>query len=303
MKEDRRSLLLAMLHGVPAGLPSTCGGRSSARAAARSQRGRHGARRSKDRGGTASSTRHQLRASTSIARSKATFVPHEAVRKVENQLFCISGPARTPHVWAQTNVNPETDRALVAPREPGRYRVFARGGASGSLEIEEGAPAEVKVTLVEAGVRPGGEPHEIARRRVDRRPERDAAAAPREDRAPRLRQRRGHRPLPVDHRRVPPPLLAGPAEAGDAAQGRARVGALQRSHRVDGALLQSGGRRRVSAGGRSLRRDEGRHQEPRRRPGEDDGRRRPRRLPRAERERTGGGGADARGFEEFRKGS
>ena len=49
---------------------------------------------------------------------EATFVPHEAVRKVENQMFCIGGPARTPHVWAQTNVEP--NEARPSPRRASR---------------------------------------------------------------------------------------------------------------------------------------------------------------------------------------
>jgi class 3 adenylate cyclase len=85
---------------------------------------------------------------------EATFVPHEAVRKVENQMFCIGGPARTPHVWAQTNLEPGETRALSAPREPGRYRVFARGGAAGSVEVEEGGAPEARASVAEVGVRP-----------------------------------------------------------------------------------------------------------------------------------------------------
>jgi adenylate cyclase len=69
-------------------------------------------------------------------------------------MFCIGGPARVPHVLAQTNLDPKGARPLSAPREPGRYRVFARGGASGSVEVEEGAPGEVRVTIEEAGIRP-----------------------------------------------------------------------------------------------------------------------------------------------------
>lgn len=85
---------------------------------------------------------------------EATFVPHEAVRQVEAQMFCISGPARTPHVWAQTNLAADETRPLPAPTTLGRYRIFARGGAVGSVEVEAGAPADAEATIQDAAVRP-----------------------------------------------------------------------------------------------------------------------------------------------------
>jgi class 3 adenylate cyclase len=151
LKEDRRSVLVAMLHGVPAGLfdlrwaiicPSC---RTASEIAASLEEVK------------AEGHCHLCDISFELDLDRSvevTFVPHEAVRRVEDRLFCISGPSRTPHVWAQTNIEPDKERALSAPRDVGRYRVFARGGASGSVEIEEGAPAEVKLTVGEAGVRP-----------------------------------------------------------------------------------------------------------------------------------------------------
>jgi class 3 adenylate cyclase len=85
---------------------------------------------------------------------EATFVPHEAVRKVPPRLFCIGGPARTPHVWSQTNVEPGQTRSLDAPTEPGRYRLFVRGGATGSVEVEPSAPREAQAKAVEGHVVP-----------------------------------------------------------------------------------------------------------------------------------------------------
>jgi adenylate cyclase len=82
---------------------------------------------------------------------EATFVPHEAVRQVEAQMFCISGPARTPHVWAQTNLAADETRPLPAPTTLGRYRVFARGGAVASVEVEAGAPAHAEATIDSKG--------------------------------------------------------------------------------------------------------------------------------------------------------
>ena len=85
---------------------------------------------------------------------EATFVPHAGVRRVSDQMFCMGGPARTPHVVAQVNVDVGKARALDAPREPGRYRIFARGGAVASVEVEAGGAAEAKLSLGDQGLEP-----------------------------------------------------------------------------------------------------------------------------------------------------
>ncbi len=94
---------------------------------------------------------------------EATFRPHEAVRKVPTQLFCIGGPARTPHVLAQTIVASGEEATFTAPSEPGRYRIFARGGARASVEVAEGADERAAVRAsderaepADVRVRPGG---------------------------------------------------------------------------------------------------------------------------------------------------
>ncbi|MEO8797659.1 MAG: DUF5939 domain-containing protein, partial [Polyangiaceae bacterium] len=85
---------------------------------------------------------------------EATFLPHEAVRSVVAQQFCIGGPARTPHVVSQANLDAGGTHAFTAPRAPARYRIFARGGASMSLVVEEGASEAVEATVEEGAVRP-----------------------------------------------------------------------------------------------------------------------------------------------------
>ena len=94
---------------------------------------------------------------------EATFRPHPSVREVQDQMFCIGGPWRTPHVLVQANLEPDATRALEAPAQTGRYRIFGRGGAVASLEVEEGAPQEItaklgdeSVTPTEVRVAPGG---------------------------------------------------------------------------------------------------------------------------------------------------
>jgi adenylate cyclase len=86
---------------------------------------------------------------------EATFRPHESVRVVEDRMFCIGGPWRTPHVIVQANIEAGATRSLEAPAEKGRYRIFGRGGAVASLEVQPEGPAEVSAKLLAASVVPG----------------------------------------------------------------------------------------------------------------------------------------------------
>jgi class 3 adenylate cyclase len=85
---------------------------------------------------------------------EATFLPHDAVRSVIAQPFCIGGPSRTPHVISQANLDPSASHDLTAPAESGRFRIFARGGANASIEVEEGAASSVNLTVEASTVRP-----------------------------------------------------------------------------------------------------------------------------------------------------
>jgi class 3 adenylate cyclase len=59
-----------------------------------------------------------------------------------------------PHVLSQVVLEPEETKSLDGPTAPGRYRIFARGGASASVEVAEGAPGKVEATVEEGAVRP-----------------------------------------------------------------------------------------------------------------------------------------------------
>ena len=85
---------------------------------------------------------------------EATFRPHPSVRTVTDAMFCIGGPRRTPHVLVQANIEAHAERALEAPAEEGRLRVFGRGGAMASLEIAAGAPENVHARLLADAVAP-----------------------------------------------------------------------------------------------------------------------------------------------------
>jgi class 3 adenylate cyclase len=82
---------------------------------------------------------------------EATFAPVRAVREVDVGPYCISGPARTPHVLTQAILPAHGEASLESPAEEGRYRLFVRGGAAVPVEVREGAPARVRVPAGEAG--------------------------------------------------------------------------------------------------------------------------------------------------------
>ena len=77
------------------------------------------------------------------------------MRAVDTRPFCSGGPARTPHVVAQA-ILPASGRAtLGAPEDPGRFRVFVRGGRSAAVEVRPDAPAEVELRCTSEGIEPG----------------------------------------------------------------------------------------------------------------------------------------------------
>jgi adenylate cyclase len=76
---------------------------------------------------------------------EATFRPSRALRTLVTGPFCIGGPFRTPHVVEQTLLEPNAPAELHVPQEPGRYRLFLRGGATTALEVAEGGEGELAV--------------------------------------------------------------------------------------------------------------------------------------------------------------
>ncbi len=100
---------------------------------------------------------------------EATFLPHPAVRRVPDAMFCIGGPARTPHVLVQGTIEAHAERTLDVPLEPGRYRVFARGGAAAALEVDEAGPKVADASVDPGAIQPprlhaapGGELHLVS---------------------------------------------------------------------------------------------------------------------------------------------
>jgi class 3 adenylate cyclase len=106
---------------------------------------------------------------------EATFSPPDAIRALDRGPYCSGGPARTPHVLAQSIVPAGGSSALRAPAEPGTYRLFVRGGGAASLEVLDGAAREATLALT------GGS--ELAPKRATVAPRGDvsiANASPRE---------------------------------------------------------------------------------------------------------------------------
>jgi adenylate cyclase len=148
---DRRDTLVALLRGVPAGLvelrwslvcPSCLTGSQQVRALDEISTEGHC---------QFCDISFELDLDKAV---EATFVAHPAVRKVEDQLFCIGGPSRTPHVVAQATLDAATQKSIEAPALAGRYRFFARGGATTPVEVDAEAPNAVEVTIDDGGVHP-----------------------------------------------------------------------------------------------------------------------------------------------------
>lgn len=93
---------------------------------------------------------------------EATFLAAPAIRRIRERQYCTGGPAMTPHVVAQCNLQPGKSVELRAPRDEGRYRLFVRGGATVPVELSEAQDEVAEVVVgdrVEAeriAVRPGG---------------------------------------------------------------------------------------------------------------------------------------------------
>jgi class 3 adenylate cyclase len=85
---------------------------------------------------------------------EATFLPHPAVRPPMDAIFCIGGPSRTPHVLVQASIAPGATREVDVPSKPGRYRFFARGGVTATLEASAGSPESCEVRVSPQAIEP-----------------------------------------------------------------------------------------------------------------------------------------------------
>ena len=74
---------------------------------------------------------------------EATFAPTPSVREIDVGQYCVGGPSRTPHVLAQSLLPARGSATLSAPAEPGRYRLFVRGGDVIPLEVSADGDAAI----------------------------------------------------------------------------------------------------------------------------------------------------------------
>jgi class 3 adenylate cyclase len=67
------------------------------------------------------------------------FRPNPPIREVEEAVYCVGGPAVTPHIVAQQLLAPGESRTLRLALAPGRYRIRSRGvDGSEPLVVEPG---------------------------------------------------------------------------------------------------------------------------------------------------------------------
>jgi adenylate cyclase len=86
-----------------------------------------------------------------------------SIRTLEERPYCIGGPFRTPHVIRQALLPAGGTVNLNVPESEGRYRLFIRGGATVSIEVNgegsklEEVTADEQASPAELTLAPGGE--------------------------------------------------------------------------------------------------------------------------------------------------
>jgi class 3 adenylate cyclase len=149
--EDRRAVLRAFLHAVPIGLfemrwglicPSCLGSAQQAQTLEEITTEGHC---------QLCDITYDLDLDRAV---EATFQPHPAIRRVTEGMFCMGGPARFPHVLVQATVEAGATKVLEVPSAPGRYRLFARGGATATVEVDAAGAPSVEAILSAETIQP-----------------------------------------------------------------------------------------------------------------------------------------------------
>ncbi|MBM3266890.1 MAG: hypothetical protein FJZ01_04500 [Candidatus Sericytochromatia bacterium] len=89
---------------------------------------------------------------TDFSRSvELTFHPNASIRQVTQQVFCVGGPQNTPHVVAQTLLEPGESAAWDLVLAPGAYRLRSPdAGSQATVEVFKG-PRAATPTALELG--------------------------------------------------------------------------------------------------------------------------------------------------------
>jgi class 3 adenylate cyclase len=83
---------------------------------------------------------------------EVTFRPNALLRQVQPQNFCMGSPQKTAHIVAQQLLPAHSERALLLPLEPGRYRLRALELSGGQdVNVVDDGLATASVTISEAG--------------------------------------------------------------------------------------------------------------------------------------------------------
>jgi adenylate cyclase len=149
--QDRREVLRAFLHAVPAGLFELRWGLICPSCLTASEQARSLEELTTEGHCQLCDISFDLDLDRAV---EATFQPHPAIRRVPEALFCMGGPGRTPHVLVQTGIEAGGTSVLEVPVAPGRYRVFARGGAMATLEVDAAGASSIDATLSADGIEP-----------------------------------------------------------------------------------------------------------------------------------------------------
>ena len=150
-KEERREMLRALLYAVPAGLVELRWGIICPSCLTASQQVRGLEEISAEGHCQLCDITFGLDLDPAV---EVTFLPHPSLRRVPEGMFCIGGPARTPHVLVQGVVEPKRDKTLMAPRESGRFRLFARGGAAATIEVDDAGARSAQASVEEGRIDP-----------------------------------------------------------------------------------------------------------------------------------------------------
>lgn len=150
-KADRRDVLRALLHAVPAGLVELRWGIICPSCLTASQQVRGLEEITAEGHCQLCDITFGLDLDRAV---EATFLPHPSVRRVPEGMFCIGGPARTPHVLMQGVVDAKKDKMLPVPRESGRYRLFARGGGAATIEVDESGASTADAVIEDSRIEP-----------------------------------------------------------------------------------------------------------------------------------------------------
>ncbi|MEO6776218.1 MAG: DUF5939 domain-containing protein [Kofleriaceae bacterium] len=91
---------------------------------------------------------------------EVTFRVHPSVRVIEDRVYCSAEPAQKEHIRVMTLVQPGETTTIEPPLAPGRYTLWSGHSGGWYLDIEDGAPHEVRYedhpagTVVKAGIAP-----------------------------------------------------------------------------------------------------------------------------------------------------